>query len=138
MTSELQYNQHIVIFDGVCNFCNGAVNFIIKRDHSEIFIFTPMQSDIAKELMKKFQVDAVGMETFILIKNGQVFIKSDAALEICNDLSSYWRFLSVVKILPRAMRDFFYAIFAKNRYLFFGKANQCMIPTDNTRSRFLE
>ncbi len=137
MTSVLQNNRQIVIFDGVCNFCNGAVNFIIKRDESGVFTFVPMQSDIAKELMEKFHVDAVGMETFILIKKDHVFIKSDAALEICTGLSGLWPYLTKAKIIPSFIRDFLYTVFARNRYFLFGKKDQCMIPSEEVKARFL-
>lgn len=75
-------NRHIVIFDGVCNFCNGAVNFIIKRDPEGVFAFTPMQSELARELVVKFNVPNVGVDTFLLIKNDRCYTFSDAALEV--------------------------------------------------------
>jgi predicted DCC family thiol-disulfide oxidoreductase YuxK len=130
-------NSHIVIFDGVCNFCNGAVNFIIKRDPGSKFVFTPMQSELAKELMLKYQVENVGIDTFLLIKDGRCFMFSSAALEITKDLSGFWCLSLVFKIVPAKIRDFFYKVFARNRYNLFGRKATCMVPTNDVKSRFI-
>ena len=129
--------RHIVIFDGVCNFCNGAVNFIIKRDPDRLFAFTPMQSDLAKELTDKHGITNVGVDTFLLIKNGESYIWTDAALEIAKDLSGFWHLTNVLKIVPRQIRDMLYRLFARNRYRLFGRKNICMVPSKNVRSRFV-
>lgn len=128
---------NIVIFDGVCNFCNGAVNFIIKRDPEGVFAFTPMQSDLAKELMEKHQIYNVGVDTFLLIKNGQCFVFSSAALEIAKDLTGFWYMFNVFRLVPVPIRDFFYKVFARNRYALFGRQDQCMVPSNEVRSRFV-
>ena len=130
-------NRHIVIFDGVCNFCNGAVNFIIKRDPDGIFAFTPMQSDLARELMDKHKIHNVGIDTFLLIKNDQCFVFSSAALEIAKDLNGLWYVFSVFRFVPSSIRDFFYKVFARNRYALFGRQDTCMVPTKEMRSRFV-
>ncbi len=130
-------NRHIVIFDGVCNFCNGAVNFIIKRDPEGVFAFTPMQSDLAQELMNKYKIHNVGIDTFLLIKNGQCFVFSSAALEIAKDLTGCWHIFDIFKLVPSIIRDFFYKVFARNRYTIFGRQETCMVPTEEVRSRFV-
>ncbi len=130
-------SRNIVIFDGVCNFCNGAVNFIIKRDPEGVFAFTPMQSDLAKELMEKHQIFNVGIDTFLLIKDGQCFIFSSAALEITKDLTGFWYLFNILKLIPAPVRDFFYKLFARNRYKLFGRKEHCMVPTTAIRSRFV-
>lgn len=130
-------NRHIIVFDGVCNFCNGAVNFIIKRDPEGIFAFTPMQSDLARELMDKHKIHNVGIDTFLLIKNDQCFVFSSAALEITKDLTGLWYIFNVFRLVPSAIRDFFYKVFARNRYALFGKQDTCMVPTKEMRSRFV-
>lgn len=130
-------NRHIVIFDGVCNFCNGAVNFIIKRDPNGVFAFTPMQSDLAQELMDKHEIHNVGIDTFLLIKNDQCFIFSSAAIEIAKDLTGFWYIFRIFELVPRAIRDFFYKAFARNRYTLFGRQETCMMPSKKTRSRFV-
>ena len=130
-------SRNIVIFDGVCNFCNGAVNFIIKRDPEGVFAFTPMQSDLAKELMEKHQIFNVGIDTFLLIKDGQCFIFSSAALEIAKDLTGFWYLFNILKLIPAPVRDFFYKLFARNRYKLFGRKEHCMVPTTAISSRFV-
>jgi predicted DCC family thiol-disulfide oxidoreductase YuxK len=130
-------NRHIVIFDGVCNFCNGAVNFIIKRDPDGVFAFTPMQSDLAHELMSQHKIHYVGIDTLLLIKNNQCFVFSSAALEISKDLSGFWYLFNIFKFVPSPIRDFFYKVLARHRYTLFGKQETCMVPTDEVRSRFV-
>jgi predicted DCC family thiol-disulfide oxidoreductase YuxK len=130
-------NRHIVIFDGVCTFCNNSVNFIIKRDPGALFAFTPMQTDLAQKLMKKYNIINVGVDTFLLIKNNQCYVFSTAALEIAKDLKGFWYLFNVFKLLPAFIRDFFYKLFARNRYALFGKQETCMVPTDDVRSRFI-
>ncbi len=130
--------RDIVIFDGVCNFCIGAVNFIIKRDPKGVFAFTPMQSDIAKTLMKKHQVKEEGLDTFLLIKDGDCYVRTDAVLEISKNLTGLWHLFSIFKILPRPTRDYFYRLLARNRYNLFGKRKSCLIPTPEIRRRFID
>ena len=130
-------NKHVIIFDGLCNFCNGSVNFIIARDSNAIFLFTPVQSQTAKSLMSKHKISDIGNDTFILIKHKIHFLRTDAALEIAKDLDGYWYLFRIFKILPKSFRDWFYNIFAKYRYKMFGKKDTCMIPTDNIKSRFI-
>lgn len=130
-------SRHIVIFDGVCNFCNGAVNFIINRDPNGIFAFTPMQSELAHELMKRYSVPDVGVDTFLLIKNGQCFVFSSAALEITKDLTGLWYFFNVFRVVPKPIRDAIYKMFARNRYKLFGRKDTCMVPSKEVRSRFV-
>ena len=114
-------NKPIIIFDGICNFCNGSVNFIINRDVHSVFTFTPMQSETAKSLMHKYEITELGNDTFILIKNDVIYVRTNAALEITKDLSGYWHLFLVFKILPVSIRDLFYNFLAKNRYKLFGK-----------------
>ncbi|MEM7360410.1 MAG: thiol-disulfide oxidoreductase DCC family protein [Pseudomonadota bacterium] len=130
-------NRYIVIFDGICNVCNGAVNFIIKRDPDGIFAFTPMQTDLAKQLANEYDLHTEGMDTFILIKEKRGYVFSTAALEISRDLKGYWYLFNVFRIIPAPIRDFFYKLFARNRYRLFGKRDECMVPTPEVRSRFL-
>ena len=129
-------DQYLIIYDGVCNFCNGAVSFIIKRDKSERFIFSPMQSDYAQAIIREKSVETVGVDTFMLVKNGQVYLWSDAALEITRDLTGFWSLFRVFSILPSTFRDVFYKLFARNRIRLFGGTNQCQIPNKHLLSRF--
>ncbi len=129
-------DQYLIIYDGVCNFCNGAVSFIIKRDKSERFIFSPMQSDYAQAIIREKSVATVGIDTFMLVKHGQVYLWSDAALEITRDLTGFWSLFRVFSILPSTFRDVFYKLFARNRIRLFGGTNQCQIPDKQLLSRF--
>ena len=129
--------HQIIIFDGVCNFCNGAVNFIIKRDTQAVFKFAPMQSEIAQQLMAKHGIQGLSEDSFVLFKSGQCFVRTNAALEITQHLGGLWFLLKVFKFVPPVIRDYFYRLLARNRYRLFGLQNQCMIPTQEVRDRFL-
>jgi len=130
-------NHHVIIFDGVCNFCNSSINFIIKRDHSNKFVFAPMQSPAAKKLITHYNAENVGFDTFLLIKEGKCFYRTNAAIEISQDLRGAWHLSKVFKIIPRPVRDYFYRLFARNRYSIFGKTEACMLPTKELKNKFL-
>lgn len=130
--------QNIIIFDGVCNFCCGAVNFIIKRDPNKKFKFTPMDSKLSTELLEKYDMKHIGKETIYLIIDDKCFYKSTAALEIAKELSGFWYIFNIFKIVPVRLRDFIYDIISKNRYKLFGKKDSCMIPTQDIKDRFID
>ena len=130
-------NEQIIFFDGVCNLCNNSVNFVIDRDKEQIFRFAPLQSDFAKEKLTPLGADPEQLDSIILLKNGKVYQKSSAALQIARKLTGAWPALSVLMVLPKFLRDFFYDIIARNRYRWFGKQDQCRIPTPELRKLFL-
>ena len=125
----------IILFDGICNFCDGAVNFIIGQDTKNYFKFAPLQSEIGQEFVKKF--DLRGIDSVILVENDKAYTHSTAALKIAKSLSGIWSLAYVFIVIPKPIRDFFYKLFAKNRYKLFGKKDECMIPTPEVRARFL-
>ncbi|MEC1262204.1 thiol-disulfide oxidoreductase DCC family protein [Bacillus swezeyi] len=129
--------DRIVLFDGVCNFCDGAVQFIIKHDPKGLFSFASLQSDIGGELLKHYQLPTDHFDSFILIKEGRVYQKSSAALHVLKSLPGLWRSAAVFLIIPRPLRDAVYSLIAKNRYKWFGQKNECMIPGPDIRKRFL-
>ncbi len=129
--------QHIIIFDGICNFCNSSINFIIKRDHTNQFVFAPMQGPTAQKLIAHYQAENVGFDTFLLIKNDEIYYRTNAAIEIAQDLSGAWYLLKAFKIIPGPIRDYFYRLFARNRYHIFGKAAACRVPTEDLKHKFL-
>lgn len=133
MTDEKQ----IILFDGVCNFCNFWVNFVIKRDEKDAFRFAALQSEKAKELTSKFNFDTSSMNTFVLIDEDHLYTKSTAALMICKQLNWPIKILSLFIILPKIFRDFIYDIIAKNRYNLFGKRESCRVPTEKEKLKFL-
>jgi predicted DCC family thiol-disulfide oxidoreductase YuxK len=130
--------KSVVLFDGVCNFCNGTVRFIIDRDPAARFAFAPLQSEVGRELLSKHgYAAAVDPDTVLLVEDGHVYDRSTAALRIARGLRGPTRLLSAFVIVPRFLRDAFYRLVAKNRYRWFGKSEQCMVPSPAVRSRFL-
>ncbi len=129
--------RHIVIFDGVCKFCCGSIRFIAKRDSKGMFAFTPMQSSAGQELIAQHGIEQMGMDSFVLIRNGVVHVRSDAALAIARDLDGMWWLMGVLRIVPSFVRDYFYDLLARHRYKLFGRTEQCELPSVELRSRFI-
>lgn len=127
----------IVLFDGVCNFCNGSVNYIIEHDKSSYFKFSPLQSEIGKELMAKYGIDKADADSVILIEDERAYTHSTGALRIARKLDGIWSWAYVFRVVPRPIRDFFYKTFAKYRYRLFGRQEACIMPTPEIRARFL-
>lgn len=131
-------NQYqIILFDGVCNFCNASINFIIDHDPEKHFKFAPLQSDFGQKILGQFNKNTEDFDSVILLKNNQLYQKSEAALEITKHLSGFWKYLTIFRILPTSVLNFFYDIIAKNRYLIFGKSDSCRMPTPDLKERFL-
>jgi len=131
-------NKKIILFDGVCNLCNSSVHFIIKKDKKKQFLFTSLQSDAARDILLQFQLKNSELDSILLIKNGQVYQKSDAILKIVKHLNGIWKMSYGFIIIPKFIRDYVYIIIAKNRYRWFGKKEVCMIPTKELQMRFLD
>ena len=129
--------QPIILFDGVCNFCNNVVNFVIGRDPKSIFKFATLQSSVAQEILKSHNLDNTGMSSFFLIENGRVYSKSTAALRVCRRLKGLWPLMYGFIIVPKLFRNGIYDLIAKNRYTWFGKKEVCMIPSPDVSARFL-
>lgn len=126
----------IIIFDGICNLCNSSVNFIIKRDHRRLFLFTPYQSDAAKDILKEFGIREEDVSSICLVEGEKIFVKSDAVLSIVKRLSFPFSLGYLFIIIPRAVRDCLYDIVAKNRYRWFGRKAACRVPGEKDRDRF--
>ncbi len=129
--------MYIILFDGVCNFCNAAINFVIDRDTKKRFVFASLQSDTGKHLMKEHRIDTNSLESVILIKPTKVYQKSGAVLEISRHLNGLWPALYIFKLVPAPIRNFLYDQFARKRYQLFGKADSCRMPTPDLKARFL-
>lgn len=127
----------IILFDGVCNLCNGAVNFIIERDNKKYFQFAALQSTTGKSILEKFNIKVNNLETIILVENEKYYVKSTAALRIAKRLPSAWSFFYLFILIPVFLRDGSYSLIAKNRYRWFGKKEQCRIPTLELQKRFV-
>ena len=131
-------SKSIILFDGVCNLCNASVNFIIKHDKNEQFLFASLQSDAAKEILLQFPAKKNKLDSILLIENETIFEKSTAALLISRKLPVGFKILYAFIILPEFLRDPIYNFIAKNRYTWFGKKETCMLPTTEIKKRFLE
>lgn len=127
----------IILFDGVCNFCNGSVNFIIERDQKSYFKFAPLQSETGQEMLDKYGIDKTETDSVILIEDEKAYTHSTAALKIARRLDGAWSLLYAFIAVPRPLRDFFYRVFARYRYKLFGRRDACMMPTPDIRARFL-
>ena len=130
-------NYKIVLFDGVCNFCNSSVNFIMKRDKKDIFRFAALQSEPGTELQKKFRIDPNDLKSFILIDSGKVYKKTTAAIKVGGYLGFPWNLSYIFIIIPPFIRDIAYNIIARYRYKWFGKKETCRIPLPEERRKFL-
>ncbi len=130
-------NRMIVLFDGVCNFCNYWVNFLLKRDKKNIFLFAALQSESGQKLLRKFNLSTTDFDTFILI-DGKIYqTKSDAVISIAKNLSGFPKLVVIGKFLPKFIRDYMYDLIAKNRYKIFGKRESCRIPSLEEKEKFL-
>lgn len=129
-------NKKIVLFDGVCNLCNGIVQFIIKHDKSDRFRFAALQSDIGMQYLKKYQLSGV-KDSIVLIEKERSYLKSAAALRIFRALKGY-KWMSIFMLVPAWIRDFGYDVVANNRYKWFGKRDSCMAPTAELKAKFLD
>ncbi|MEM9673799.1 MAG: DCC1-like thiol-disulfide oxidoreductase family protein [Bacteroidota bacterium] len=129
--------KDIVLFDGVCNLCNHAVNFIIDRDPTQRFVFASLQSDVGQQLLIQYNLDEQYLDSLVLLQQEKVFVKSTAALHIARYLSGIWSLSYVFILFPPFIRNFFYDIVARFRYRLFGKRSQCRIPTPELEARFL-
>ena len=131
-------SQPLVLFDGVCNLCNSIVSFTIKRDPEAKFLFASLQSTVGQALLKKYNLSVDDFDSFVLIEGHRAYSKSSAALRVVKRLKGFWPVLYVFIVVPRPTRDFVYDFVAKNRYRWFGRKDQCMIPTADVKRRFLE
>lgn len=127
----------IVLFDGVCNFCDSSVNFIIEQDRAGYFKFAPLQTETGQALLAEHNIDNIETDSVILIENEKAYTHSSAALRIARRLDGVWSWLYFFIVVPRPIRDFFYRVFARYRYRLFGKKDACMMPTPDIQARFL-
>ncbi|MCX7743057.1 MAG: thiol-disulfide oxidoreductase DCC family protein [Flavobacteriales bacterium] len=134
----MNLNHPIVLFDGVCNFCNASVQFIIKHDSNAIFRFASLQSKLAMDIIREVGLEENKVNSVVLVYKNKVYIQSDAALNIVKMLSGIWPVFYLLIIIPKPVRDFFYNVIARNRYRWFGKKDQCMVPPPELKYRFLD
>lgn len=135
MTSE--HASGVVLFDGVCNLCNGFVQFLIKRDRKERLRFASLQSNYGERIREKHLAANEEMDSVLFYRQKHVLVRSDAALEILKTLGGGWKLVQVLYIFPRGFRDAVYDWVASNRYRWFGKREVCMMPTPALERRFI-
>lgn len=126
------------MFDGVCNFCNSVLNFLIRQDKKKVFRFVAMQSAKGRQILEQHGFSPDDLQSFVLIDGGKAYRKSTAALRLSRYLPWYWKWAQAFQVLPAFLRDGVYGVIARNRYRWFGKRQQCMVPTPELRKRFLE
>jgi predicted DCC family thiol-disulfide oxidoreductase YuxK len=122
----MRIEQPVILFDGVCNLCNGTVDFLMKRDHKKQFRFASLQSETGEFLRRKYWISK-DLDSVILIKSDIVYFKSDAALEIAGMLPYPLKMAAFLKIIPKKLRDKMYDWIAKNRYRWFGQRETCRV-----------
>jgi predicted DCC family thiol-disulfide oxidoreductase YuxK len=127
----------LVLFDGVCNLCNGAVKFIIKRDPKNVFTFASLQSDKARSELRRFGIRSDSFHSMLVIHRDRCYERSDAALYIVRHLQRPWSWLYALKIIPRFIRNAVYNLIAQYRYKLFGRQDACMLPTPELKARFV-
>ena len=131
-------DKPIVLFDGVCNLCNGAVKFIIKRDPAGNFLFAPLQGTTGQALLEQYNLPKDDFESFVLVDNGKAYQQSTAALRIAKHLGGGWLLVYGFIIVPAFIRNAVYKLIANNRYRMFGRQESCMMPTPDIKKRFLD
>lgn len=127
----------LILFDGVCNLCNGLVRFVLERDRGGRIWFGAMQSPAGREILRRLGRPTDRYATMLLLEDGAVFEKSDAALRIAGMLPPPWRWLRLLRLLPAGMRDSAYDTVARHRYRIFGRREECRAPGPGERDRFL-
>jgi predicted DCC family thiol-disulfide oxidoreductase YuxK len=130
-------NDAIVLFDGVCNFCNSSVNFIIARDKKKYFRFSPIQSVTGQKLIRQYHLEDINLQSIILIENNKAYIYSTAMLKVVRKINGLWQLAYLFILVPPVIRDAIYKIIARNRYKWFGKKEQCKVPPPDVKSRFI-
>jgi predicted DCC family thiol-disulfide oxidoreductase YuxK len=131
-------SSKVLLFDGVCNLCNGSVLFVIKRDKKKLIKYAAIQSKQGKMLMKKYNIEEAYLGSLIFIDEGKAYLRSTGALRLCKYLTGLWPILYVFILVPPFIRNAFYDTISKYRYKLFGKHETCLVPTIELKSLFLD
>ncbi len=136
---EVQRNKKVILlFDGHCNLCNWAVQFVLQRNPKKTVQFSALTSKTAQEFLQKQAIDYSKIDSILLVTDTAIYTKSTAALQLSKQLHPIWSIALIGFLLPRVVRDFLYDSIAKNRYQWFGKQDQCLLPSPELQSRFIE
>jgi predicted DCC family thiol-disulfide oxidoreductase YuxK len=128
----------ILLFDGVCKLCHGAVRFVLDHDRDVHFRFAPLQSGVGRALLERFHLDPSALDSIVLIDAAGAHARSDAALHSARALGAPWSWLWLLIAIPRPLRDAAYDFVAGHRYRWFGTMHACPVPRPEWRERFLE
>ena len=135
---NLPPNKKIILFDGLCNLCDAAVQFVIKHDKKDVFRFVAIQSELGEQILKHIGINPMNIDSVILYEPGiAYYYKSQAALEIVKSLGGFFHFGTVFRIVPTGIRNNLYDYIAKNRYKWYGKKESCWVPTQDLQNKFL-
>lgn len=135
---DLPKNKKIILFDGVCNLCNSAVQYVIEHDKKDVFRFVALQSELGHEILSHIGIDQKNIDSIVLYEPGVAYYyKSTAAIEIAKQFGGLFNLGSVFRIIPAGLRDSVYDYVAKNRYKWYGKMESCIIPTPELKAKFL-
>lgn len=129
--------EKIILFDGVCNLCNNAVQRVIKNDRKKQFRFASLQSNFGKEILLKNNLHPDDFSSFLFLDNGHLYNKSTGALRVAKYMDGLWPALYAFIIVPRFIRNAVYTWIATNRYKWFGKQTSCWLPTPDLQARFI-
>lgn len=130
-------DKPIILFDGVCNLCDSAVQFIIRRDKKNTFLFASLQSEMGQRILAQYNFPGDELNSFILVENNKAYTRSTGALKVVKKLKGLWPLLYGFMIVPKFIRNWVYNWVGRNRYKWFGKKEECMIPTPELKARFL-
>lgn len=125
-----------LFYDGQCNLCNNAVQFVLSHEKNDQIMFASLQSELGKTLISRFNLKNI--DSLVLYEDEQIYIKSNAALRVAKNLKSPYKSAHKLLFIPVTLRDLIYDIIAKYRYKFFGKTDSCQMPSEKTRNRFLD
>ena len=134
----MEEDKPVVLFDGVCNYCNAMINFIIRQDKKKKYLFATLQSEFGQRTLQQWTLPVNSFDSFLVLDKGNLYSKSTAALRLYNQLPWYWKWTQLFWLFPKFLRDAIYNVIATNRYKWFGKRNECMVPTPELKDRFLD
>jgi predicted DCC family thiol-disulfide oxidoreductase YuxK len=130
--------QNLILFDGVCNFCNAAVQMVIEIDRQKIFKFAAIQSELGQQLYHQHGLDPIDIQTLMFVDGDRVLTKSNAVLEVLSRLDGAWQLLGAFRAMPEPLRDWAYTEFARQRFVLFGRRETCLVPTPEIQERFID
>jgi predicted DCC family thiol-disulfide oxidoreductase YuxK len=133
----LEFMERILFFDGVCNLCNGTVQWIVRHDKAQQIQFAALQSACAEQKLLPLGIDPSKLESMVFLEDGVAYTRSTGVLRLARALGAPYSWAVVLLLVPAPLRDFFYKILAKNRYAWFGQRDSCMVPTPELKKRFL-